>query len=149
MSTGVPGLLAGITMAAVMLGACSRNEPPEAPPQAQAEPPAAAETAAVDPVTGLKMTGDWELVRGNCTACHSAKLITQQRGTRQQWLTMIRWMQAKQGLWVFDPGTEDRILAYLAENYPPDAARRRAPIPPELMPPNPYAAPAAGEPGAL
>jgi len=84
------------------------------------------------------MTGDWELVRGNCTACHSAKLITQQRGTAQQWLTMIRWMQKTQNLWQFDPGTEERIVSYLAENYPPDAARRRAAIPPNLMPANPY-----------
>lgn len=92
----------------------------------------------LDPATGMKMTGDWELVRGNCTACHSAKLITQQRGTAEQWLAMIRWMQKKQNLWQFDPGTEERIIAYLAENYPPDAARRRAPISPDLMPPNPY-----------
>ncbi|MCP4300326.1 MAG: hypothetical protein GY783_07060 [Gammaproteobacteria bacterium] len=104
--------------------------------------PAAAVAAEpeIDPVTGFKMRGDWELVRGNCTACHSAKLITQQRGTPQQWLTMIRWMQKKQNLWQFDPGTESRIIAYLSENYPPEAARRRAAIPPDLMPPNPYGA---------
>lgn len=98
----------------------------------------AATRPALDPLTGLKMTGDWQLVRGNCTACHSAKLITQQRGTAQQWLTMIRWMQKKQNLWQFDPDTEGRIIAYLAENYPPGAARRRAAIPPDLMPPNPW-----------
>jgi hypothetical protein len=102
--------------------------------------PAVAAQAEIDPVTGFKMRGDWELVRGNCTACHSAKLITQQRGTSQQWLTMIRWMQKKQNLWQFDPGTERRIIAYLSENYPPEAARRRAAIPPDLMPPNPYEA---------
>ena len=90
-------------------------------------------------MTGLKMSEDWELVRANCTGCHSSRLITQQRGTAQQWLTMIRWMQKKQNLWQFDADTEDRIIAYLAKNYPPDAARRRAAIPRELMPPNPYA----------
>ena len=47
--------------------------------------------------------------------------------------------EAKQNLWQFHPDTEHRIVAYLAENYPPDAARRRAAIPRELMPPNPYA----------
>jgi hypothetical protein len=94
---------------------------------------------AVDPVTGLKMTGDWELVRNNCTACHSSKLITQQRGSEAQWLGMIRWMQKKQNLWPFDPDTEKRIIEYLAGNYPPQADRRRAPIQPDLMPPNPFA----------
>lgn len=92
----------------------------------------------IDPVTGFKMSGDWELVRAHCTGCHSSKLVTQQRGTAQQWLAMIRWMQKKQNLWQFDPDTENRIVTYLSENYPPDEARRRAAIPPELMPPNPY-----------
>lgn len=95
--------------------------------------------AALDPLTGLKMEGDWELVRNNCTACHSSKLITQQRGTADQWLGLIRWMQKTQNLWPLDPDTENRIIAYLAENYPPQADRRRAAIPRDLMPPNPYA----------
>jgi len=95
----------------------------------------------LDSLTGLKMRGDWELVRNNCVACHSARLITQQRGTANHWLSLIRWMQAKQNLWTFEPETEQRIIAYLAENYPPQADRRRAAIPPDLMPPNPYAPP--------
>ena len=93
----------------------------------------------IDAFTGFKKTGDWELVRANCIACHSTKLITQQRGTAAQWLAMIRWMQAKQNLWQFEPETEQKIISYLAENYPPQEDRRRAPIPPELMPPNPHA----------
>jgi len=96
----------------------------------------------LDSFTGLKMTGDWELVRNNCIACHSPKLITQQRGTSGQWLGMIRWMQKKQNLWQFDPEVEKRIVSYLAENYAPGEDRRRAAIPPELMPHNPYALPA-------
>jgi mono/diheme cytochrome c family protein len=115
--------------------ACTKQQPAE--PVDTPEPVATAEPD-IDQATGFKMTGDWELVRGNCTACHSAKLITQQRGTAQQWLAMIRWMQKKQNLWQFDPGTESRIIAYLSENYPPEAAQRRAAIPPDLMPPNPY-----------
>ena len=93
---------------------------------------------AIDPQTGLKVNGDWELVRNNCIACHSTKLITQQQGSAAHWLSLIRWMQAKQNLWQFDQDTENRIIGYLAENYPPIADRRRAPIPPDLMPPNPY-----------
>ena len=92
-----------------------------------------------DPFTGLKMTGNWQLVRANCVGCHSARLITQQSGSESHWLGLIRWMQEKQNLWQFEPETEQKIVSYLAENYPPRADRRRAPIPPELMPPNPYA----------
>ena len=85
------------------------------------------------------MTGDWELVRANCIACHSAKLITQQRGSAAQWLAMIRWMQKKQNLWQFQPEVEEKIVAWLAETYPPSEDRRRAAIPADLMPPNPFA----------
>jgi hypothetical protein len=101
--------------------------------------PALAAEPELDPFTGLKKTGDWELVRNNCVGCHSAKLITQQSGTESHWLGLIRWMQAKQNLWQFEPETEAKIVTYLAENYPPQADRRRAAIPPHLMPPNPYA----------
>ncbi len=92
----------------------------------------------LDAFTGLKMAGDWELVRNNCVACHSAKLVTQQRGSEEQWLAMIRWMQESQNLWQFDPDTEARIVGYLAEYYPPRDQSRRASLPAELMPPNPY-----------
>ncbi len=127
-----------VVLVAVALSACGEKQD-VAEPAAPPEPVAATEQEpAIDPVTGFKMTGDWELVRANCVACHSAKLVTQQRGTAEQWLAMIRWMQKKQNLWQFDPVTEERIIAYLAENYPPDAARRRAAIPPDLMPENPY-----------
>ncbi len=120
-----------------VLAACSNG--PQAEEPVSTPTPVIAVEAEIDPLTGFKMSGDWELVRGNCTSCHSAKLITQQRGTSQQWLTMIRWMQKKQNLWQFDPDTESRIIAYLSANYPPEAGRRRAAIPPDLMPPNPYA----------
>jgi hypothetical protein len=50
-------------------------------------------------------------------------------------------MQVKQNLWQFEPEVERKIVAWLAETYPPSADRRRAPIPPDLMPANPYASP--------
>ncbi len=128
--------IASTLAAALCLSACSREDTPPEP--ATVPEPAAAAEPAIDPATGFRMTGDWEIVRANCTACHSAKLITQQRGTAQQWLTMIRWMQKKQNLWQFDPATEEKIIAYLADNYPPSSAQRRAALPPDLMPPNPY-----------
>ena len=102
----------------------------------------------IDPQSGFRMTGDWQLVRANCIACHSTRLVTQQRATAAQWLSMIRWMQADQNLWQLDTDTESKIVAYLAENYPPSKDQRRAAISPDLMPPNPFApedrTPAAG-----
>jgi len=98
-----------------------------------------AQDTEVDDFTGLIIADGWEKVRANCIACHSPRLITQQRGTATQWLSVIRWMQEKQNLWEFAPEVEATIVDYLATNYPPQADRRRAAIPPELMPPNPYA----------
>lgn len=96
--------------------------------------PLASLAADVDPQTGLVMNPGWQLVRAHCGGCHSHALVTAQRADRQTWLDMIRWMQATQNLWQFPPEIEAEILDYLADNYPPQANRRRAPIPPSLMP---------------
>ena len=116
---------------ALLLAGCARDDASSVSVGQSADLP-------IDPLSGLKMDKNWELVRAACTTCHSGKQITQQRGTADQWLTMIRWMQKKQNLWAFDAITEERIVVYLAENYPPSAAQRRAALAPELLPPNPY-----------
>ncbi len=95
---------------------------------------AAAAEPEVDPASGLVIAEGWQTVRAHCGGCHSHKLVTAQRGNRETWLEMIRWMQETQNLWQFDPVTEKTILDYLATNYSPSPVRRRAPIPPELMP---------------
>jgi hypothetical protein len=92
-------------------------------------------SAELDDATGLIISPGWELVRIHCGGCHSHKLVTGQRADRQTWLDIIRWMQATQNLWQFDSQTESGILDYLAANYPPQPNRRRAPIPPSLLPP--------------
>jgi len=99
-----------------------------------------ATAADIDAATGLVKAPGWELVRAHCGGCHSHKLVTAQRADRQSWHDIIRWMQATQNLWQFDAATEDGILDYLAANYPPQPNRRRAPIPPWLMPGNAAAA---------
>jgi hypothetical protein len=76
-------------------------------------------------MTGLKVAEGFELVRANCTACHSGKLIAQNRATREGWQEMIRWMQATQGLWELGEN-EAAILDYLAANYAPEETGRRA-----------------------
>lgn len=81
----------------------------------------------LDMDTGLIAEGDYLLVKGNCLACHSAKLVTQNRATREGWLEMIHWMQEKQGLW--DLGAQEGpILDYLATYYAPEESGRRPPL---------------------
>jgi len=93
----------------------------------------------LDTETGLIIADGYELVKSECTACHSAQNIIRQSGTRLTWLGLIRWMQDTQGLWAFEPNTEEQILNYLETNYgPKEVSYRRAPIPAFLMPPNPY-----------
>ncbi|MFY0688439.1 MAG: cytochrome C [Cyclobacteriaceae bacterium] len=65
-----------------------------------------------------------EIVAQNCAACHSAKLVTQNRATKEGWLSIIRWMQSTQNLW--DLGENEAIiLKYLSENYAPQKKGRR------------------------
>lgn len=78
----------------------------------------------IDAETGLIADEHYQLVKTNCTACHSAKLVTQNRATRAGWESMIRWMQDTQKLW--DLGSnEPLILDYLAKNYAPKKQGRR------------------------
>ena len=79
-----------------------------------------------------------DLVVANCTACHSDKLVMQNRSDSQGWRELIHWMQKKQGLWPLDPQTEDVIVAYLATHYGrPKVAddTRRPALSDQLMPP--------------
>ncbi len=63
-------------------------------------------------------------VVNNCTNCHSAKLVTQNRMSKERWLATIRWMQETQNLW--DLGNnEEIIVSYLAEHYAPIEKGRR------------------------
>ena len=78
----------------------------------------------VNEATGLVMDETFPLIIANCTSCHSAKLITQNRATREGWAAMIDWMQATQGLWKFDEH-EPQILDYLAKYYGPTETGRR------------------------
>jgi len=77
--------------------------------------------------TGLIFAEGFNEVRANCTGCHSAKMITQNRATREGWEQMIDWMQRTQGLWELGERQEP-ILAYLAQHYAPEKVGRRAPL---------------------
>lgn len=72
-----------------------------------------------DPNTGLAVDEHLNLIVAQCTACHSSKLILQNRFTRDGWKEKIRWMQRTQKLW--DLGeTEPVVLDYLVKYYGPE-----------------------------
>ncbi|MBL4624636.1 MAG: monoheme cytochrome C [Flavobacteriales bacterium] len=74
--------------------------------------------------SGLVAKEGFEFVQQNCGGCHSYKLVTQNRNTRDGWLETIRWMQETQKLW--DLGeNEPALLDYLAANYGPEETGRR------------------------
>lgn len=74
--------------------------------------------------TGFIDDEGMEVTIQNCTACHSAKLVTQNRMSREGWKATITWMQETQNLW--DLGAnEELILTYLAKNYAPTNKGRR------------------------
>ena len=87
-----------------------------------------------DKKTGLALAPGFDVVSVQCTVCHSAKLITQNRADRDGWSSMIRWMQQTQGLWPLGVN-ESTVLDYLAANYGPVAVGRRARLQPEFLPP--------------
>jgi hypothetical protein len=60
----------------------------------------------------------------NCTNCHSAKLVTQNRMNKERWGATIDWMQETQNLG--DLGDDEEIIInYLVTNYPVEKKGRR------------------------
>jgi hypothetical protein len=80
--------------------------------------------------TGLKYGPGMHSIQQHCLACHSSKLITQNRATREGWSETIRWMQRTQGLW--DLGKDEIVvLDYLEKYYAPESQGRRANLVPD------------------
>jgi hypothetical protein len=77
--------------------------------------------------TGLKEGKGLAAVIRNCTNCHSSKLITQNRMSRERWKNTIVWMQETQNLWPLGD-QEEEIINYLSINYAPENKGRRAPL---------------------
>ncbi|MBP1680669.1 MAG: hypothetical protein H6Q35_1008 [Proteobacteria bacterium] len=117
----------------LVLGCASKEESQLAPVKSE---PAKTEKAeakatkklAVDKETGLVIAEGFEIVKANCTvACHSATLVTQNRGNEKYWKDAIRYMQKNQGLW--DLGSDEPlIISYLATHYGQSPVYRRAPL---------------------
>ena len=74
--------------------------------------------------TGLVDAPGLQETVNNCTNCHSAKLVIQNRMSAERWHATIRWMQETQNLWPLGE-KEDIIVDYLVANYPPKNKGRR------------------------
>lgn len=75
--------------------------------------------------TGLVEAEGLTTVINNCTNCHSAQLVIQNRMNETRWNSTIKWMQETQNLW--DLGDNQKIIVdYLVTNYPPLDVGRRA-----------------------
>ena len=70
----------------------------------------------VDETSGFVIDDGWKLTNAHCAACHSAKLVTQNRMDRGGWEDIIRLMQAEHGLW--DLGADETVIIdYLTLHY--------------------------------
>ena len=74
--------------------------------------------------TGLIDAEGLMTVVNNCTNCHSAKLVIQNKMNAESWNAAIKWMQKTQNLW--DLGENQEIIVnYLVTNYPVTVKGRR------------------------
>ncbi|MEQ9451593.1 MAG: hypothetical protein RJQ07_08405 [Pseudomonadales bacterium] len=69
------------------------------------------------------------LVKAHCSACHSLRLVTAQRGDARYWTDTIRWMQRTQNLWQIPAQQEQQIIAYLSQTYAEEQWGRRPQLP--------------------
>ena len=58
-----------------------------------------------------------------CNACHSIRLVTQQRLPRERWDQLLDWMVEEQGMAELTAAERQVILQYLATQYGPSAPR--------------------------
>lgn len=129
-----------VCIALLALASCGSDPGSDAP--SDTDPTATAEVPEPDDggFGDLIAAPGSELVVQHCIACHGPRQFLQQRGSRDTWRGLIRWMQKDHGMPKLDESIEDRIVDYLARHYAPEQSGRRRALPTRLMPPNPYAA---------
>jgi hypothetical protein len=58
-----------------------------------------------------------------CNVCHSIRLVTQQRLSRERWDELLDWMVEKQGMPPLPEEDRALVLGYLAEHFNPAVPR--------------------------
>ncbi len=121
----------GLISAVLISLASFRNAPAIRPSTTSTLPVMVADTVKIDAETGLANDANLMMVKSQCLACHSSKLILQHRFTRAGWQERIRWMQTYHKLWALGE-SEKVVLDYLEKHYGPQTAAnvqpRRAPL---------------------
>lgn len=98
-----------------------RNVSVQQKPLMSRSPMLTADTVKIDAESGMINDPSLMMVKAQCTACHSSKLILQHRFTRAGWVERIRWMQKYHKLW--DLGESEKVvLDYLEKHYGPENA---------------------------
>ena len=72
----------------------------------------------IDSTTGLILDEGLGDVKENCTVCHTGRFVVINGGDKEFWKKKIYIMQNAYGLWKIDKDKEERMLNYLAKNYP-------------------------------
>jgi mono/diheme cytochrome c family protein len=80
---------------------------------------------AQDEYAGLPKAEGRDTVAGWCGACHSLRLVSQQRLPRYRWEELLAQMIKKNGMPKPPPEDEQVIVDYLAENLGRPKRRRR------------------------
>ncbi len=60
---------------------------------------------------------DRDAVYFNCSACHSIRMVTQQRLNRERWDELMDWMVEESGMHPLQPWARKRIVNYLAAHF--------------------------------
>lgn len=74
-----------------------------------------------DPFGGLPQTDGYDLVAAYCSACHSLRIVMQQRLTPERWDELLDWMVQKQGMIEPDAEIRAQIRAYLVRHFSTEA----------------------------
>lgn len=78
---------------------------------------------AQDELGGLPAGPGQEETYYACSACHSIRLVAQQRLPRRRWDHLLDWMVEKQGMAELPAADRTLILDYLATHLNPDVPR--------------------------
>ncbi len=70
-----------------------------------------------DDYWGLPRSEGYDLVDGYCTACHSIRIVMQQRADRARWDELLTWMVKKQGMPEINPADREQVLTYLSTEF--------------------------------
>jgi hypothetical protein len=60
---------------------------------------------------------DRDLLRYNCSSCHSLNIIYQQRLSEDRWREIISLMYTENGMERMNKKEEERLIHYLFKNY--------------------------------